>query len=167
MATAPKAEKVVPIAAADKKNSSKKTMGLVVALIAVILAAASGAYAVFGNGSAEPSVSAPKPPAPPVYHPLETFTVNLQPEFGEQYLQVAMTLQVANTSQIDQIKLYMPLVRSRILMLLSSKKPSEISTPAGKQQLQSEIVETLRIPFSQNGQEIAVTDVLFTAFVIQ
>jgi flagellar FliL protein len=40
-----------------------------------------------------------KRPSPPVYVPLEAFTVNLQPEDGEQYLQRSWTLQVGDLEQ--------------------------------------------------------------------
>jgi hypothetical protein len=48
--------------------------------------------------------------------------VNLQQETGDQYLQVAMTLQVQDGQTAEALKLYMPQVRSRLLMVLSSKK---------------------------------------------
>src|SRR5690606_40769311 len=53
----------------------------------------------------------PAPPKPPVFSALDTFIVNLQPEMGEQYLQVAITLQLEEQAQADQIKTYMPMVQ--------------------------------------------------------
>jgi flagellar basal body-associated protein FliL len=50
------------------------------------------------------------------------FTVNLQPENGDQYLQVAFTLQVDGAEQVELIKANMAKVRSRVLLLLSGKK---------------------------------------------
>ncbi|QGZ39244.1 flagellar basal body-associated protein FliL [Pseudoduganella flava] len=104
---------------------------------------------------------------PPVYVPVEPFTVNLQPEEGEQYLQLAFTLQVPDAEQSEVIKNNMPKVRSRILLLLSSKKASEINTPEGKQHLAKEILEQVNEPFQDRGDEQEVTEVLFTSFIIQ
>ncbi len=104
---------------------------------------------------------------PPEYVPIESFTVNLQPENGDQYLQIAFTLQVKNQKEGELIKANMAKVRSRVLLLLSGKKASEISTVEGKRQLATEIVATLKLPFVDKGEAQQVSDVLYTAFIIQ
>ncbi len=107
-------------------------------------------------------------PKPPVFIVVEPFTVNLTPgEVGDQYLQVALTLQVADQAQVDRIKLYMPQVRSRVLMLLSSKKASEISSVEGKKKLSDDIIAQINLPFTPQSEPQAVSDVFFTSFVIQ
>ena len=98
---------------------------------------------------------------------MEPFTVNLLHETGEQYLQVALTIQVADQLQVDLIKLYMPIVRSRLLLLLSNKKASEILTEEGKRKLADEIVVQLKLPFAPNTEPQKVSSVFFTSFVIQ
>jgi len=103
----------------------------------------------------------------PEYVPVEAFTVNLQPENGEQYLQVQFTLQVAGTEQATLVKDNMAIVRNRVLLLLSGKRASEISTVQGKQQLAAEIQAIVQEPFDKDGDEQDVTDVLFTSFIIQ
>ena len=98
---------------------------------------------------------------------VDSFTVNLQPEHGDQYLQVAFTLQVEGPEQVELIKANMAKVRSRVLLLLSGKKASEISTVEGKQQLAGEILAAVNEPFVPHGDEQEVSDVLFTSFIIQ
>jgi flagellar FliL protein len=105
--------------------------------------------------------------APPEYLAIEPFTVNLQPENGDQYLQIAFTLQVDGAEQAEVIKQNMAKVRSRVLLLLSGKKASEINTVQGKQQLAGEILAVVKEPFSEHGDEQEVSDVLFTSFIIQ
>ena len=104
---------------------------------------------------------------PPEYVALEQFVVNLQPENGEQYLQVAFTLQVPTPKDGEDIKANMAKVRSRVLLLLSGKKASEISSVDGKQKLAREIIASLNQPFVDKGEPQQVSDVLFTAFIIQ
>lgn len=173
MATAPKsAPKVVPIdegAPAAPKKSKKKLFAMLGAIL-FALAAGGGAawYFLGGKPAAEGETHAKhEPPKPPVFLQMEQFTVNLQPEVGEQYLQIAFTLQVANQEQVELIKLYMPLVRSRLLLLLSSKKASELSTADGKKKLQDEIIAAIKQPFGQNMPPQEVSGVFFTSFVIQ
>jgi flagellar FliL protein len=93
--------------------------------------------------------------------------VNLQPENGDQYLRVAFTLQVDGAEQAELFKTNMAKVRSRVLLLLSGKKASEINTVEGKQQLAGEILAAVKTPFDQHGDEQEVSDVLFTEFIIQ
>lgn len=104
---------------------------------------------------------------PPEYLPVEPFTVNLQPENGEQYLQVQFTLQVDGPTQVELIKANMAKVRSRVLLLLSGKRASEINTVEGKQQLAAEILSVVKEPFTAKGDPQEVTEVLFTSFIIQ
>jgi flagellar FliL protein len=104
---------------------------------------------------------------PPEYVSIESFTVNLQPETGEQYLQIAFTLQVRNEKDGEAIKSNMAKLRSRVLMLLSGKKASEISSVDGKRQLANEILAAVRQPFVDKGEPQQVSDVLYTAFIIQ
>ena len=99
--------------------------------------------------------------------PVDQFTVNLQPENGDQYLQLAITLQAGSLEESEVIKTNMPKVRSRILLLLSSKHASEINTPEGKQQLSKDIMEAVNLPFESDGEAQEVSEVLFTAFIIQ
>ncbi len=61
----------------------------------------------------------------------------------------------------------MPQVRSRLLMVLSSKKASDLLTSEGKRKLTDEIIDQLGEPFSGSGKGPAITDVFYTSFVIQ
>ncbi|MFT5532910.1 MAG: flagellar FliL protein [Burkholderiaceae bacterium] len=170
MATAPK-----PAApAADDATGGKKKSKLKLIIIAVVvLAIVGGAAGYFllmkkakpaGEHVAEESH---EPAKAPVFLVLDPFTVNLQQENGDQYLQVAMTVQVADDKQSEAIKVYLPQVRSRVLMVLSSKKASEINTPEGKKQLAEDIIGQIKQPFSEHGKPQKVNDVFFTSFVIQ
>ncbi|MCL6484197.1 flagellar basal body-associated protein FliL [Janthinobacterium lividum] len=159
-------------------GASKKKL-LIIVLAAVLLAGGIGGGAAwyFLHGKADkeeeaaPSKKKQKHAAskagPPVFVPIDSFTVNLQPENGEQYLQIAFTLQVSSPEEMDLIKVNMPKVRSRLLLLLSGKKASELNTVEGKQQLAAEIINQVNQPFEGKGPEQDVTDVLFTAFIIQ
>lgn len=180
MATASKAN--AKVAAADDgagsgaaaKGSKKK---LIIIIVGAVLLAAIGAGAAWffmgkSKGGDEHATAAPPPPKvdlskPPVFLQMEPFTVNLQPENGEQYLQVAFTLQVADQAQVEYLKMYMPLLRSRILLLLASRKASEIGTAEGKQKLQTDILAEVTKPFVPNAAPQSASGVFFTSFVIQ
>lgn len=164
-------------AAAAPSGSKKKLIIMILAAV-LVLGAGAGAGWYFTQGAAAhgeedaPAKESKKkkkkdPDAKAEYVPIESFTVNLQPENGEQYLQVQFTLQVGGAEQGTLVKDNMAIVRNRVLLLLSSKKASEISTVEGKQQLANEIKASVTEPFEKDGDEQEVSDVLFTSFIIQ
>jgi flagellar FliL protein len=166
-------------AAAPAASGGKGKLFAMIGAAVVVLGLGGGAGWYFMHGSSAEAAAEPakkdhtgskkkkKDEAPPEYVAIDSFTVNLQPEHGDQYLQVAFTLQVEGPEQVELIKANMAKVRSRVLLLLSGKKPSEISTVEGKQQLAGEILAVVNEPFVPRGDEQEVSDVLFTSFIIQ
>jgi flagellar FliL protein len=164
-------------AAGAPAGSKKKLIIMILAAILVLGAGAGGGWYFSQSAAAHGEEEAPAkeskkkkkkdPESKPEYVPIEAFTVNLQPENGEQYLQVQFTLQVEGAEQATTVKDNMAIVRNRVLLLLSSKKASEINTVEGKQQLASEIQAAITEPFEKHGDEQEVSDVLFTSFIIQ
>jgi flagellar FliL protein len=154
-------------AAAVPKSSPKKLIILIAVAVLVLVAGGGAAwYLLKGDTDTKHTVEA-KPAEPPVYVPMEKFVVNLQPEDGEQYLQIQFTLQVPTLEQVELIKANMPKIQSRVLLLLSAKRASELSTPEGKRQLSSEIIASVNEPFVPKGAPQLVSDVLYTSFIIQ
>lgn len=171
-----------PVDDAPKPKKSRKKLILIIIMMLVLLGGIGGGAwwyfmdddedEVTGDATGatvtktEKKAKAEKP-VPPVFVGLEPFTVNLQPEAGEHFLQVAMTLQVATKEDVELFKLYMPQIRSRILLLLSSKKASEIATLEGKKKLSAEIMAQVNQPLTPQGKPQTVSNVFFTSFVIQ
>lgn len=105
---------------------------------------------------------------PPVFATLEPFIVNLQHEdAAPQYLQVGLVVKVSDDAVTDAIKLHTPEIRNRVLLLLSGKRASEISTPEGKQALSTELMHEIGEPLAGSVPKKAISAVLFTSFVIQ
>jgi len=163
---------------APSGGGSKKLIIIILALVLVLGVAGGGAawFFLHGKADAEEHDDAPvkkkkakKPVGPPEYVPVEPFTVNLQPgEAGtDQYLQIAFTLEVGGLEEKENVKNNMAKVRSRMLLLLSSKRAADINTPEGKVQLAKEIIAQLREPFEDRGSPQDIEDVLFTSFIIQ
>ena len=146
------------------KKSNKKLIVIIVAVL--LLLGGGGAAAWFlTHASHGPKEAHVEPAKPPVFLPLETFTVNLQG--GENYLQTDITLQVTEEADAEAIKLQMPRVRSRLLTLLSTQSAESLRNAETKKKLVQEILALMRQPFDPNGKPQQVTDVLFTSFVIQ
>jgi len=105
----------------------------------------------------------------PVYVALDAFTVNLVPESGEQFLQLILSVEVADIASGDRIKTFTPKIRNNVMMLLSGKKASELLTKEGKEKLAGEIRDQMNevLGAGAKGGEEPVKEVLFTSFIIQ
>ena len=183
MAKDPKAKEPAAEGAAAPVANSKKKLIIIIAAVVVLAAAAGGAW--FFMKSKEDAKKAKKPgehaeevaedehaedpehPTPPVFITLETFTVNLQPDPDEKFLQLDLSLQVKTPEEEAVLKGQMPAIRDRILLLLSSKQASQINTLEGKQALSKELLEEINRPLTEKGKPLKVKGVFFTSFVIQ
>jgi flagellar protein FliL len=137
-------------------------------VIALVVIAGGGVAAWYAMEKSAPTKDATLPQEKPsVFVTLEPFTVNLQPENGDQYLQVGLVLKVTESVTADAVKLQMPEIRNRILLLLTSKKASDISTVAGKQLLSTEIMGEIKQSVAPQKIQQGIINVFFTSFVIQ
>jgi flagellar FliL protein len=198
MAEAKKAEGAE---AEQPPKKSKKLLIIIVAAVLVLLIAAAAAFFLMKGKPAaegdeeegdevpakvEKSKKAKKDAhddAPPVFVKLEAFTVKLQAEQQEAYLQAVPELRVLDAHIGDKIKQYTPEIRHKLLLILSGKKASDISTPQGVQRLANEMRVTINAiidpppprkkgkepeePSDHAGPDDSVQAVLFTSFIIQ
>lgn len=89
--------------------------------------------------SAPAAQTAAKTGAPPVYVPLDAFTVNLADKEVDRFAQIGIVLEVADAKVGDQLKAYMPAIRSNVLMVLAHKTSAELLSREGKEKLAREI----------------------------
>ena len=161
-----KAAAEVPAGTEGKKGKKGLIIGVLVALIAIGAGAGGTWYFMKMNGDASEEPAPPKP-KPTKFMDLELFTVNLNADEGGQYLQVGLTIKIKETPVEQEIGKQMPDIRNRILMLLSSKKSSEVNSIVGKQQLSQQSVEEIKQSVKTEEFQSDVLEVLFTSFVIQ
>ncbi len=178
------AKEAKPEAAAEAapKKSKKLLIIILAALFLLLVVGGGGAFFLMKKHAAEAEdeeevVAAAKPakkksPAkevPPVYVPMEAFTVNLTPESGAQFVQLVLSLEVEEAVEGERIKTYTPKIRNNVMLLLSGKKASELLTPEGKEKLASEIraqINKVLAPGAKSDDS-PVKEVLFTSFIIQ
>ncbi len=147
---------------AGAKPKSKKLWLILFGALGLATAGGAGAwYFTFHRES--PAAQAPRPP---VFITLEPFTVNLQPGGEAQYLQATVVLRTTEPATEAALKAQMPVVRDRILRVLSSQRGEALLSVEGKEKLAAEIAEAVAAPFEGDRRQ-AVDGVLFTSFVIQ
>ncbi len=155
------------VEAEPAKKSKKMLLIIIGAVLVVLLAGGAATYFLMHKTGGKPAAAKKADSKPPVFIPLDSFTVNLSPDEGDKFLQVALTLQVPDDKEADDLKAHLPQIRSRLLLLLSSQKASVLLTEAGKNQLMKEIVTEINKPFEPGGDPQKVLGVFFTSFVIQ
>ncbi len=94
---------------------------------------------------------------------LEDFTVNLLSENGSHYLKAKISLELSEPKMAEELEVKKPVIRDKILRILSSKSLEEVSTLKGKEKLGEEMMQEL------NGmlKDGSINGVYFTDFVIQ
>lgn len=201
MATAPAAE-----GAAPAKGGNKKLIIIIAAVLLLVIVGGGAAVLLLkkkpaAEGDEEEGAdtheAAPKAKAhaksdhPPTFVPLDPFTVNLADKDVDRFAQIGITLQVEDPHFADQIKAYMPAIRSNVLMVLSHKTATELLTQEGKEKLAKDImresVRPMGIELDDDDEEDTaaadapkkkkkkkkarvespVTQVLFSNFIVQ
>jgi len=145
---------------------------ILIVLIALISAGAAGAGVWFFMAKRAPvaasAEAAPAPPAVPIFFPLESMTVNLQSDDGQQhFLRIGLTLKLGDAATQQALTEHMPEVRSRILLALSNKHPDDLAPLEGKRALAEELKTLITEPTDKGAAPVRVQDVLFTEFVVQ
>jgi len=98
-----------------------------------------------------------------ILYPLDTFTVNLKSDAGRRYLKVTMSLELEGPELSLELDAKSPVLRDRIIRILTSKTLEEISSKKGKQKVSDQIMDTLNAMISDGD----VKGIYFTEFVIQ
>jgi flagellar FliL protein len=164
------------VEAAPKKGGKKLLIIIIVLLVVVLLVGGAGAFLLLKKHNVEGAEEEEAPvetvksrkksakPAVPVYVAMDAFTVNLLPESGEQFVQLIISVEVADTESGEMIKTYTPKIRNNVMMLLSSKKASELLTKEGKEKLAEEIRDQMNLVLDPRarGDDVPVKEVLFT-----
>jgi flagellar protein FliL len=180
-------------------KKSKKLLIIIVAAVVAVVLIGGGAAFFLSKHKAEPvDEEGDEPPAkaekakkskndhseaPPVFVKLEAFTVKLQTEQQDAYLQAVPELRVLDAHLGEKIKQYTPEIRHKLLLILSGKKSSDVSTPQGVQKLANEMRVAINAileppqprkkgrepeePSDQAGPDDPVQAVLFTSFIVQ
>lgn len=134
------------MAEASKDAPKKKSkLPLIIVAAVLFLGAAGGAGWFFTrqHSAPDPQVAAEAKRKAAlkarVFVPLDPFTVNLADPKESRMAQIAVVLEVPNAEMAEDIKAVMPNVRSKILLLVSSKMAHDLLSIEGKEQLIREI----------------------------
>lgn len=143
-----------PPAAAPAK--SKKMLVIIIGVVLAVLVMGGGAAAWFiassrahadeeeEGGARSARKEAPK--VAPTFLPLENMVVNLADPGGDRFAQIGITLELDDAKTAEQVKLYLPSIRSGILMLVSQRSSAELLQREGKEKLAADILREVSRP---------------------
>lgn len=172
-------------APAEKKSSNMLMIVIIVVLILIIIGGAVVALLLMG-GDDEAATNQSAPQAKQrsdsqakrssgnyidsrklndigILYPLDTFTVNLKSDAGRRYLKVTMSLELEGDELSLELDNKSPVLRDRVIRILTSKSLEEISSKKGKQKISEQIMDTLNAMISDGR----IKGIYFTEFVVQ
>jgi len=162
--------------AADGAEAPKSKKKLIIIIVAAVLLLAGGGGAAWfflmkpkAEAGHEEAPAKVEHKGPPAFTIMDPFVVNLAEPDNGRYLQIGITYELTDAKAAEALKTYTPIIRSRILIVLSGKTVNDLSTIEGKQKLMDELVDLARVTVHGDGKDPTngVRDVHFSSFVIQ
>ena len=102
------------------------------------------------------------------YWPLEPpFVLNFEGKSKARYMQIGLEVATTNDKAHAAVKKHMPVIRNEIVLLLSGQKYEEMVTPDGKEQLRTELIETINNILQKHKVKKGIDNIYFTSFVMQ
>lgn len=126
------------------------------------------AVAASTDGEAVEGEEVVEKPTTPYYFSLDpAFVVNFSGAGRAKFLQVNIDGLTRDPQLKEDITTHLPHIRNNILLLLSSKKYTDLITPEGKESLRQEVLGEMRQILTDETGSGDVEDVFFTSFVMQ
>ena len=130
----------------SKPKAGKKKLFIIIGAVVLLLGGGGGAWFVMGRGqpdeAADEAAAAKaeeKLKAARSFVTLEPFIVNLADTDLDRYTQIGVVLEVENAEANKKVADRMPAIRNGILLLISSKTASDLTSREGKEKLAGEI----------------------------
>lgn len=162
--------------AAEGKSGGKiKVIILaIVALLLVVSLTIAGTWFFLSKQDDKPDVAetAQEDAAPvkqaAIYEELTpAFVVNFTQGGRARYMQVSVALMSRDQAALDALKVHMPVLRNRLVMLFSGQDFTSLVTPVGKEMLRQQATASVQELAQKEVGKTVVEQVLFTNLVLQ
>lgn len=98
---------------------------------------------------------------------MPAFVVNFDYKGRARYMQVSVALMARDQAALDALKVHMPVLRNRLVMLFSSQDFEALTTPVGMEMLRQQATASVQELAQKETGKLAVEQVLFTNLVLQ
>ncbi|MFY3384879.1 flagellar basal body-associated FliL family protein [Paracidovorax sp. MALMAid1276] len=131
---------------------SKKMLVIIIGVVLLLVVGGGGAafFMMRSQGGDEeggaPAARKEEPKVAPTFLAMENMVVNLADPGGDRFAQIGITLELADAKTSEQVKLYLPTIRSGILLLVSQRTSAELLQREGKEKLANDILREVSRP---------------------
>lgn len=102
------------------------------------------------------------------YYPMDPkFVVNFMARGRQRYMQLGLSLRVSQPSDVAYIEQHEPLLKNRIVMLISTQDYQALHTDIGRKALRKAIREGVQEILQEETGNPVVEEVYFTDYVMQ
>lgn len=164
-------------ASADAKPAGKMKLIILIAVVVLLAVGLSVGGTWFflhkGDSAEESEEHAAAEPAVPlkqaaIYEELvPAFVVNFKHQGRARYMQVSVALMARDQVALDALKVHMPVLRNRLVMLFSAQDFAALMTPVGKEMLRQQATASVQELAEKETGKPTVEQVLFTNIVLQ
>ncbi|AXO62286.1 flagellar basal body-associated protein FliL [Pseudomonas sp. phDV1] len=162
---------------ADGQPTGKSKLKLIILIVVGLLLAVGlsvgGTWFILSKGDKSEEAKPAEAAAAPVRQPaiyqdlMPAFVVNFNYQNRTRYLQVSMALMSRDAAGMEKLKVHMPVLRNRLVMLLSGQDFAVLQTPLGKEMLLQQALASVQELAQKETGSTVVEQVLFTNFVLQ
>ncbi|MDD0843855.1 flagellar basal body-associated protein FliL [Pseudomonas sp. Gutcm_11s] len=170
-----------PAGDGGEKAGGKGKLKLIILIVVILLLAVGGSVGATlfflgkdkGAEEEKPAEEASSESAAPVKLPAlyeaiaPAFIANYKFQGRQRYMQVSVALMARNQAELDALKVHMPLIRNRLVMLFSGQDFGALMTPVGKEMLRSQATAVVQELAQKETGKTVVEQVLFTNIVLQ
>ncbi len=164
-----------PVEVVKPAGKMKVIILIVVVLLLAVGLSVGGTWFVLHKSAAkseakaeEAATSAVPVKQPAIYEELmPAFVVNFKHKGRARYMQVSVALMARDQVALDALKVHMPVLRNRLVMLFSSQDFEALTTPVGKEMLLQQATASVQELAQKETGKVAIERVLFTNLVLQ
>ncbi len=163
----------------DVKGGGKSNTVLLIALIVLLLLVGGGGAVFFllggDDNGAEVDAGATTEHEAEKVESKEThylklgkeFVVNLEDTSKVNFMQVEIQVMARETKPLDLIEENMPVIRNKLMLILSSQKYEVVNTREGKETLREEIKQAIQEILHEESPKANIEAVYFTSLIMQ
>jgi flagellar FliL protein len=103
----------------------------------------------------------------PIYIAFEKFTVNFGGRQASHFMQVEIQAMTHDPDIQAEVTKHMPVIRNRIILILSSQTLESVTSLEGKDNLREQILIAVQEILQQRSKKTGIEEIYFTSFVMQ
>lgn len=108
------------------------------------------------------------PDEPPIFESMDPkFVVSFKDQNSARFMQLSIEFMARDQEIIDLIKNYKPMIRSKLVLLLSDQTFDQVTTSAGKEALLQLILDASNNILDEQAGNPGIESVYFSSFVAQ